>query len=976
MNARRRLPILNQQECSSCFDFLSTFQDIPFSASVQDVPTFFDLMAKTVRHVLDAALVTIWNNNVYGKCLVFLASSPPRSSGDGSLTMNRSTSLTGQAVTDCDVVYRTNLHKPQGNRTLESPQVISKHKIRSSISIPVVDPFDSQFVTCIINIYFDERQEAIELDRRLVDWLSVATAQSLDYLLYRIDEDIRRTVAAHIPTATGIAPLFRHVADDMSRRLTFTSSTLFRVDEDDSLRACASSPTELSPSRYPRTIVRALARSPEEHCLMSKAVGAGKPFMLSNNYIEGRGPDASRSRWNYMAVPVLSITQSVLGVLQCFDEEDVASLRSFSTFDLQILDSYQRAIAPSMERFIRVKTDSPLVRSIQAITAATARSDNLGGGLQQTIDVVARFFNAGAASIYVLEEVKAPEIGRGPTRERLVLRAATGLSAGMLDTGAEYEIGEGLTGDIAVKQIINLKTAQERKGYLKRKAKYKHLVIRTSKYEEWPAFLGVAIHNRNKLVGIFKVEYLEPNDSHPEPYFTDDDEQIAEIIAAFLGFLIEHYRYRERMLEEFKLLAQNSLDIEKALDEHSAIVAVMGALERSGWGDALLSLYNAVDRKLIGYLSSRRSSDIPLGSIRVDLDSDAAHAVALRENRCVVISADGVDVASGARYRVLWGPQQRQYILPLRIEVAGHGFDVEPELIGTLQVIVSSSIEPDEDAGLILQAFAGHLSVALSRTRVLRRAIDLANQVIPSLRFVVAEAMAGMVVHSLGHELNLIIDQLEKLIQRREIRERREILERLQGWDKQLQKGRQALEEALEGVKAQRLGTASTLSVMEDLLQPAIDLWYSLLRDAGCRVSIRKTTTRSLCRLSEHGFREIMSVLLVNAVQAHARAIQIETTRGEQFRASGGALITSAFCLDVSDDGEGLRTDDTEVIFEPTYTTKPEKIGTGLGLYFARRLARSAGGDLFVGKRRGPRGVTFRLVLPTHEEADAQEKPD
>jgi signal transduction histidine kinase len=464
---------------------------------------------------------------------------------------------------------------------------------------------------------------------------------------------------------------------------------------------------------------------------------------------------------------------------------------------------------------------------------------------------------------------------------------------------------------------------------------------------------------------VFKVEYIEPAADHPESYFTDDDEHIALTIAAFLGFLIEHYRYKEKLLSEFKLLAQNSLDIDKAFDEHSAIVAVMGALEKSGWGDALLSLYSPSDQCLTGYLSSRRASDIPIGSITVPLDSDAAHAVALRENRALFVSSDGTERQSGRKLSLAWRTGMSQYVLPLRLEPLNHP-GVEAELIGTLQVTMASREEMDRDAELILQAFAGHLSVALSRSRVLRRAIDLANQVIPSLRFVVAETMAGMIVHSLGHEMNLIVGQLEKILSRTEIRERRDLIEPLQRWEKQLRKGQAALDDALSSVKAQRAGSTMKLSKMEGLLQPAVDLWYSLLKDAGCHVSIKYGSRESACRLSEHGFREIMSVLIVNSVQAHAREIQVSTSREDQVTAPGGPIL-QAFCLDVLDDGEGLKVQDAESLFAPTYTTKSEKFGTGLGLYFARKLARAAGGDLYAGTSRGAKGATFRLALPTHE---------
>ena len=63
--------------------------------------------------------------------------------------------------------------------------------------------------------------------------------------------------------------------------------------------------------------------------------------------------------------------------------------------------------------------------------------------------------------------------------------------------------------------------------------------------------------------------------------------------------------------------------------------------------------------------------------------------------------------------------------------------------------------------------------------------------------------------------------------------------------------------------------------------------------------------------------------------------------------------------LRVRDDGDGVPEDLREHVFEPGRTTSPD--GAGLGLPLARRLARSAGGELHLGD--GPGGL-FLLDLP------------
>jgi len=62
----------------------------------------------------------------------------------------------------------------------------------------------------------------------------------------------------------------------------------------------------------------------------------------------------------------------------------------------------------------------------------------------------------------------------------------------------------------------------------------------------------------------------------------------------------------------------------------------------------------------------------------------------------------------------------------------------------------------------------------------------------------------------------------------------------------------------------------------------------------------------------------------------------------------------------VEDDGPGLS--DTENLFVPFFTTKPN--GTGVGLALSRQIAEAHGGTLILENRLGGRGGVARLRLP------------
>jgi signal transduction histidine kinase len=65
----------------------------------------------------------------------------------------------------------------------------------------------------------------------------------------------------------------------------------------------------------------------------------------------------------------------------------------------------------------------------------------------------------------------------------------------------------------------------------------------------------------------------------------------------------------------------------------------------------------------------------------------------------------------------------------------------------------------------------------------------------------------------------------------------------------------------------------------------------------------------------------------------------------------------------VGDTGPGIPAEVLPKIFQPYFTTKGSRQGTGLGLNIVQRLIKEARGALHVKTRPG-RGTTFNLYLP------------
>jgi two-component system, NtrC family, sensor kinase len=85
--------------------------------------------------------------------------------------------------------------------------------------------------------------------------------------------------------------------------------------------------------------------------------------------------------------------------------------------------------------------------------------------------------------------------------------------------------------------------------------------------------------------------------------------------------------------------------------------------------------------------------------------------------------------------------------------------------------------------------------------------------------------------------------------------------------------------------------------------------------------------------------------------------LDIEVKNGEEDK----VLVT------VVDDGCGIPEPDLKRIFEPFFSTKAKKGGTGLGLSLTQNFVREMGGTMTVASKVG-KGTTFTITLPLKME--------
>ncbi len=119
-------------------------------------------------------------------------------------------------------------------------------------------------------------------------------------------------------------------------------------------------------------------------------------------------------------------------------------------------------------------------------------------------------------------------------------------------------------------------------------------------------------------------------------------------------------------------------------------------------------------------------------------------------------------------------------------------------------------------------------------------------------------------------------------------------------------------------------------------------------------------------RMAEH----ILMNLCKNAFQA------MEKTERKELWIRLYPKDSDTICLQVSDTGCGIGDDAMQKIFEPFYTTKGSRHGTGLGLSVVRNMVTSVGGTIRV-ESKADVGTTFILEIPqsrSEEEKDSRKR--
>ena len=174
-------------------------------------------------------------------------------------------------------------------------------------------------------------------------------------------------------------------------------------------------------------------------------------------------------------------------------------------------------------------------------------------------------------------------------------------------------------------------------------------------------------------------------------------------------------------------------------------------------------------------------------------------------------------------------------------------------------------------------------------------------------------------------------------------------------------------------------GNAKVALNLNDLLRRETD-FLKADPSAGHDITIRLDLAQTLpdIRGFETDFSQIVYNMVKNAADAMVRSEQRTLTITS--RVSGNGDIELVF----ADTGSGIAPENLEKIFEPFFSTKSTQptgdnpAGSGIGLYYCKRIAEAYDGDISVKSTSG-QGTAFSIVLPPSnrsEQQTAENRPD
>lgn len=240
-------------------------------------------------------------------------------------------------------------------------------------------------------------------------------------------------------------------------------------------------------------------------------------------------------------------------------------------------------------------------------------------------------------------------------------------------------------------------------------------------------------------------------------------------------------------------------------------------------------------------------------------------------------------------------------------------------------------------------------------------------------RLAAAGQTAAQFAHEVGTPLNLISGHVQLLRARLFEDERAQV--RLETISEQIER----IERIVRGMLDRtRVGDRELAPLdLDALLRRIVDATAPILDERGVHLEMNLAAGPELINGDADRLQQVFINLVNNALDAMPEGGNLRVSTGvvaEEFDENGArfaagsdesqAKVAPRVFVEFADTGCGMTEELRARIFDPFYTTKETRGGTGLGLVVIRQVVREHGGEIEFESEAG-RGTLFRLTFPT-----------
>ena len=271
------------------------------------------------------------------------------------------------------------------------------------------------------------------------------------------------------------------------------------------------------------------------------------------------------------------------------------------------------------------------------------------------------------------------------------------------------------------------------------------------------------------------------------------------------------------------------------------------------------------------------------------------------------------------------------------------------ENVEGLLVVDAATASLTPDVRSVIEILANQVAIAIDDSRLLEENVRLERELAERERLAALGRMAATVAHEIKNPLSAIKSIAQVMREDESLKNEYERdLSLIVGETDRLS---QSITQLLSFARKES-PVVEALPVGE-LVQTSVDLFRANAREQGIDLNCTIDTDATLAGKSVSALRDVLSNLLLNALQATPHGGEVVLSAAK----SDGELLIS-----VQDSGPGVPHDLRERIWEPFFTTRQR--GTGLGLAIVRKRVQEVGGSASLGASRNGHGALFHIRIP------------